>query len=70
MSDIHPGLKLQRWRSDDDQEEQHVFVRGSDVYVFGFNPAFFPPGVVERILAEAEPQLEAYLTRRGPLEDL
>lgn len=31
-------IRLQRWQSDDELEEIHIYDRGSDTYIIGFNP--------------------------------
>lgn len=46
-------LKLERWKSSDNQEETHYFLANNQkVYVMGFNPIYIPEKVIREFLAE------------------
>ena len=31
-------INLEKWTSTDNQEEVHFFIKGTDIYLFGYNP--------------------------------
>ena len=45
-------LYYERWLSSDNQTEIHYFIKGTDVYVFGYNPDLLNEDIVNRILEE------------------
>ena len=50
-----PCVEMQRWTSDNGEREDHYFLRdGKKTYLFGINPKYFSPELVEKIIEQAK----------------
>ena len=51
-SELQPGdVWVESWRSDSNEEEIHYFLKDTDRYVLGFNPAAIAEDAIVEILA-------------------
>lgn len=53
--------EVEHWRCNENREEEHYYAPGTQIYLFGVNPAVIPPSLVRLLLKAAQ----AYLTRQG-----
>jgi len=46
-------VRIERWKSSEQNEEIHFFVKGTQIYLAGFNPQLIPEEKIREILKEA-----------------
>jgi hypothetical protein len=50
-------MKIEVWKSDDNQEERHYFLEEDGSYLFGYNPKYFSEREINIILEELQLRL-------------
>lgn len=43
-------IKFEKWVYDQNQEEIHFFIEGTNTYLFGYNPAYFTEKQILEVL--------------------
>ncbi|MFI5220477.1 MAG: hypothetical protein ACHQNT_13410 [Bacteroidia bacterium] len=52
LAPYKPKINAELWNSTDNQSEIHYFIKGTDTYIFGYNPRYFTEQEVNNILSK------------------